>query len=519
MLHFGFSYVGLIYLLMLFIPNIIWTKHQPEGYAEYAAKESKILQAFEKVGEVLVCVFVLIFSDFNVRLDTEWGLWWFASLVLMLMYEYYWVQYFRSEKKMSDFYRSICGIPVAGATLPVCAFFLLGVYGGNIFLMVAVVILGIGHIGIHWIHYREICGEKKRKKGLKRMLGIVTCVILFLIFVPIAVVIGIRNYNYVKHYVGSEHGVDEEVYVLLNGQEQYLLIKGENEENPVIVYLHGGPAGPDSMATYVFSKYLTDEYTVVAWDQRGCGNTYYRNKDTDPENKTATFEQALADLDKLVEYLCERFGQEQVIIMGHSYGTLLGSRYVLEHPDKVSNYVGIGQMVSIKAAEKASYEDALKIAAAKGDDTTKLLSAYEMYTQDSSINNMMNLRKLTLPYHVAPKAKNTIIIGLLSPYLRVNATKWQLKAMIDMEGYMELNQSLLEFTNEVDLMELPIDYQVPVAFVTGSCDWACPAICTKEYMEAITAPEKELVLMEGCGHSPHFDEPEEFAEILKGILK
>lgn len=156
MLHFGFSYVGLLYLLMLFIPNIIWTKHQPADYEQYAQQENKTLQILEKIGQVAVCCCVLPFSDFNIRLDSAWSIWLALSFLLMLLYEIYWIGYFRSEKRMSDFYRSICGIPVAGATLPVCAFLLLGVYGRNVLLILAVIVLGIGHIGIHAGHYRNI---------------------------------------------------------------------------------------------------------------------------------------------------------------------------------------------------------------------------------------------------------------------------------------------------------------------------------------------------------------------------
>ncbi|MCM1117981.1 MAG: hypothetical protein NC543_01265 [bacterium] len=161
MFRFGFSYVGLIYLLMLFIPNIIWTKYQPQDYEQYAQRENKVLQMLERIGEVSVCCCVLIFSDFNIRLHFPWCIWLLVSFALMLLYEAYWIRYFRSEKRMSDFYRSICGIPVAGATLPVCAFLLLGVYGCNLFLLVSTVILGIGHIGIHMDHYKEISGASK----------------------------------------------------------------------------------------------------------------------------------------------------------------------------------------------------------------------------------------------------------------------------------------------------------------------------------------------------------------------
>ena len=79
-----------------------------------------------------------------------------ASFVLMILYEVFWIRYFRSEKTMKDFYSSILGIPVAGATLPVLAFLLLAIYGKNKILGIAVVIPGIGHIGIHLLHRREI---------------------------------------------------------------------------------------------------------------------------------------------------------------------------------------------------------------------------------------------------------------------------------------------------------------------------------------------------------------------------
>lgn len=155
-MHFGFSYIGLIWMLMLFVPNILWTKRQPKDYDKYVVNENKILLAFERTGEVLVCGVVLIFSDFNVHSITPWSLWLLVSLLLMLLYECYWIRYFRSRRTLKDFYSSLLGVPVAGATLPVCAFLLLGVYGKNVFLIAAAVILGIGHIGIHVGHYREV---------------------------------------------------------------------------------------------------------------------------------------------------------------------------------------------------------------------------------------------------------------------------------------------------------------------------------------------------------------------------
>lgn len=155
-MNFGFSYVGLVYLLMLCIPNILWSKNKPQDYDKYAVNENRILLIFERIGEVLVSAFVLIFSDFNINEITLWSVWLLVSFVLMLLYEIYWIRYFKSQRLLKDFYSSLIGIPVAGATLPVFAFLLLGVYGKNILLIISAIILGIGHIGIHMNHYKEI---------------------------------------------------------------------------------------------------------------------------------------------------------------------------------------------------------------------------------------------------------------------------------------------------------------------------------------------------------------------------
>ena len=155
-MRFGFSYVGLVYLIMLFVPNIVWSRNQPKDYEEYAGNENSILLALERAGEALVSTFALIFSDFNIGRISLWSIVLLVSFLIMIMYELYWIRYFTSEKTMQDMYSSFCGVPVAGATLPVLAFLLLGIYGRNVFMIISVIILGIGHIGIHLNHKKEI---------------------------------------------------------------------------------------------------------------------------------------------------------------------------------------------------------------------------------------------------------------------------------------------------------------------------------------------------------------------------
>lgn len=154
--NFGFSYIGLIYLLMLWIPNSLWARRLPADYDP--SGENKVLLVLERIGQVLCTASILLFTDYNPRILAPWTTWFVISVVLMVLYEIYWLRYFRSKQTVNDFYRPLFGIPAPGATLPVVAFLLLGIYGKVICLMVSSVILGIGHIGIHLQHIKFIKG-------------------------------------------------------------------------------------------------------------------------------------------------------------------------------------------------------------------------------------------------------------------------------------------------------------------------------------------------------------------------
>jgi len=155
-MNFGFSFIGLIFLIMLFVPNILWTKNMPRDYDKYVINESKILTVLERIGQVLVVCFSLFFNEFNVNIESPWLIILILAFLFMILYELYWINYFKGSRTMADMYSSFLSIPVAGATLPVLGVLFLGIYGENVFLIVATVILGIGHIGIHLSYKNEI---------------------------------------------------------------------------------------------------------------------------------------------------------------------------------------------------------------------------------------------------------------------------------------------------------------------------------------------------------------------------
>lgn len=161
--QFGFSYAGVLFLALLFVPNLLWAKNQPRGYDP--GGENRFLLALERVGEVLVTCLLLVNRDLNLRPWSAWCWWLVAAGVLMALYEGFWLRYFRGGHTLEDFYGSFCGIPVAGATLPVLAALCLGLYGRCLWLLLGAVILGVGHIGIHLQHKNTLKSGKSKENN------------------------------------------------------------------------------------------------------------------------------------------------------------------------------------------------------------------------------------------------------------------------------------------------------------------------------------------------------------------
>ena len=154
-MQFGFSIVGVIFLAMLFIPNIKWAKNQPLGYEEISKHENKVLLMFERIGQVLSTCSAVVFVCPQ-GFSFPWLLWLIAAVLLMVLYEIAWARYFKDGEKLDGMYQPLGPIPVPIASLPVGAFVLLGIWHQSPIAVVAAVILGIGHIGIHLGHLREL---------------------------------------------------------------------------------------------------------------------------------------------------------------------------------------------------------------------------------------------------------------------------------------------------------------------------------------------------------------------------
>ena len=152
----GFSPLGALFLLALILPNLLWTRRKPRDYDP--SREDRRLTRLERVGQAWVTCGAVMSRGIAWQGWDIWSWWLAAAAALMALYEFWWVRYFRSLRTMLDFTAPLLGVPVGGAALPVAAFFLLGIYGRVWWMLPGVVILGIGHIGIHLGYRREALG-------------------------------------------------------------------------------------------------------------------------------------------------------------------------------------------------------------------------------------------------------------------------------------------------------------------------------------------------------------------------
>ena len=358
----------------------------------------------------------------------------------------------------------------------------------------------------------------------KKFFKVCALILLAVFLILVITVFVARGVNAATSKIRTENGIQRAEFVTLGGIEQYVQIRGEDKENPVIIFLHGGPGSNVGFMSCYWQGDIEKDYTVVHWDQRGCANTFFR----DQSAERPTIALLLSDLNELVDYIRTEFDEEQVIIMGHSWGTVLGSLYVSEHPEKISHYVAVGQVVDTMLGEELAMREAARLAAENGNSRAaeEILAGFEriMSIENPNISSFLSLRTLTGPY--LPKGDSTSsfalsVMGTFSPDMTFSDLRWYLFATTDFEAYLFSNgllAGLLFSKGGFSMHDHITEFEVPVTFISGDCDWVTPYPVVEQFFNDITAPHKEYILMENAGHSPYLDNPDVFSQALLSAL-
>lgn len=304
----------------------------------------------------------------------------------------------------------------------------------------------------------------------------------------------------------------QEEYVSLSGIRHYLLHYPAKPEDPVLLFIHGGPGQSEAGLAYTVEAYSMRNYNIVYYDQRGAGKTYLKNKKARPD--TALLKQ---DLLELVLYLKKRYHKEKIGILGHSWGSVLGSMFALEHPEHTLLYIGCGQVVNLMENERTGYAKLKEAIEKAGDrkDLRKLaqIGEYPVSDFDMAVCRKMGMvRKLQGKYKLAASFdKNMIKLIRQSPIMGI-------RDLLPLVTGMMVNMQVMKELMVFDLRAHGLCYQVPVYYVLGELDQQTPIEISMQYFNEMKAPDKKLYLISNAGHLTMIDNMDEYRRAVVEIV-
>jgi pimeloyl-ACP methyl ester carboxylesterase len=300
-------------------------------------------------------------------------------------------------------------------------------------------------------------------------------------------------------------------YFRLGGIDQWVMMRGESANNPPLIHLHGGPGFSEMRLFRHFNSYLEKYFTIISWDQRGTAKSF----DSRIPISSMNLEQFISDLDELVEIVRKKLNKNKVVIFGHSWGSTLGTIYAARFPEKVSVYVGSGQIGDHPSGESLSYafaleeakrignRKALKQVIAIGPPPFSPVGLWAERTWLQKFEGQMKLRaiwKLGRIVFGGPESS----IADLPDFIR--GFKFSLKAM-----WIEISK--------INLNKVAPSLEMPVFFFLGRRDHWVPPETSVEYFDNLVAPLKRLIWFENSGHEPFVDEAEKFNEKMVELVR
>ncbi len=300
--------------------------------------------------------------------------------------------------------------------------------------------------------------------------------------------------------------------VELGGINQYIMIRGRDINNPVLLFLHGGPGYAQISFARKYQEELEDSFIVVNWDQRGSGMSYSLNIPKESMNR----EQFIEDSKELIDYLCKEFNKDKIYLVGHSWGSELGLYVIDQYPEKIAAFISIGQVVSGIDGEVVSYDFVME--QAQKNNNEKALEDLKKIGRppyNNIVSDTMTQRKWLDKYGGVERKVNTvndiILSSIFAPeYSGIDGLKLAL-------GSKFTADTLWGHNEDVDFIRDLPEVKVPIYFCAGRYDYNTPSVLIEKYYNNIVAPEKAFIWFEESAHFPHFEEPEKFAQVAKQI--
>ncbi|MET2984544.1 alpha/beta fold hydrolase [Aureibaculum conchae] len=354
-----------------------------------------------------------------------------------------------------------------------------------------------------------------KRKSTKIILSII--LILVSITILVLLIISHGKTSVFKDAQGKklENSIAEMKYVKIGGINQFILIRGENKKNPILLILHGGPGTSELPLFRKYNSFLEKHYTVVQWDQRGAGKSYSENIPI----SCLSVDQLIQDTHELTNYLKIRFNQHKIFILGHSWGSYLGLSTVHKYPDDYYAFIGTGQMTNQSESEKLSFNYVMN----KAKEQENAIAIKEL--NEIGEYNLSNLNKIGIANWFEVQRKwllkfNGIIYNsenyfnlIYLPYIFNREYTLSDKLSIFKGSKISID-NMFPTVLTTNLKKTIKELGLPIYILQGAYDYTTSYNLAKEYFDMIEAPKKKFITFEKSSHNPAFEEPEKFNQIM-----
>lgn len=316
----------------------------------------------------------------------------------------------------------------------------------------------------------------------------------------------LRKRNTEGYAINTAKGIDEARYVAIGGIEQWVTIRGQDRANPVLLFVHGGPGDVTNPWSFAIFNAWQEHFTVVQWDQRGAGRTLRRSGPAIAP--TMTLDRLTQDGLELAEYLRKHLGTEKIIVVCHSFGSILGLRMVHARPDLFYAYVGTGQVAEETSNWTVAYD--------------ALLNKARITSNQQALNELKSIGPPPYPsgngYQVQRKWSNRFegadrfLYGAIGLTLVAPGGSAQ-DVNNDGDGQLLSGERLFPQMKSLTMNDLGLEFALPIFFLQGTEDFTSPTALAQQYLKRIKAPRKKFVTIPG-GHFAVFMSSDRFLKEL-----
>jgi len=325
-----------------------------------------------------------------------------------------------------------------------------------------------------------------------------------------------------KRKIDAPNGIDVLEAVQIGGLEQWISVRSYDIDNPILLYLHGGPGATVLPFSYLMDESWEKNFVMVQWDQRGTGKTRCANPHYDPA--LATFEEFFADTIEMVNYLRQRLDKDKVFVLGHSWGSVLGLHLAKKHPELLYAYVGTGQVVDTWEQEKAGYEFVVTEAEKRGDE--EAITALTAIAPYPSVENFE--KKIGIQRKYMQEFGGSLRIDYFT-FISKAFFESPDYSICDWVGFLKTNFEdphraivlrMLPANSDIGNFNLyGYKYDVPIFFFLGDLDRHTSTAVARQFFNKIDAPLKKLLTLDNAGHAAPYENEEKFVEALTKYVR